>query len=76
MGFTFQASIMSHAIGDSKPWNNLFFKQLIKSGRKPSSADKSFFSNCEYPVSIFSPFDFQMKKMDLFMASFFGRVLG
>lgn len=76
MGFTFPASIMAHAIGGFKPWNNSFLIQLVKSGHKPNLADKSFFANCEHPLNIFSPFDFKIKKIDLFIASFFGRILG
>ncbi len=76
MGFTLPATIMIHAIGEDKPWNNWFLKQLIKSGRKPGFADQNFFSYCKYPINIFSPYNYRIKKLDLLSASFFGRILG
>jgi len=76
MGFTSPSAIMDHAVGDLKPWNTKFLRQLVKSGRKPSFAEKSFFSNCEAPIAVFPGYKFQIKKIDLFIASFFGRVIG
>jgi hypothetical protein len=76
MGFTFPASVMEHAVGDTKPWNNDFFTQLIKTGRKPNSADKAFFINSKYPIKVFARYIYKIKKFDLYIASVFGRILG
>jgi hypothetical protein len=76
MGFTYPATLMLHAIGDVKPWRNFFIKTLIRSGNKPCMADKAFFINCQYPIRLFSASAYRLKKFDLFMASFFGRILG
>ena len=76
MGFTLPATVMAHAIGEEKPWDNWFLKQLIKTGHKPNLADKAFFSNCKYPIQIFYSFIYKIKKFDMFTASFFGRILG
>jgi len=76
MGFTNPPTMMLHAIGETKPWRNSFFIQLIKIGRKPGLADKAFFFNCKYPICIFSDFKYNLKKFDLRVASFFGRFLG
>lgn len=76
MGFTLPATMMMHAIGDAKPWNKGFLKQLIRFGHKPNTADKAYFFYCKYPIRIFSDFDFRMKKLDLVLASFCGRFLG
>jgi hypothetical protein len=76
MGFTSPSAIMDHAVGEVKPWNSRFFRQLVKFGRKPSFAEKSFFSHCEFPIAVFPGYKFQIKKIDLFVASFFGRIIG
>jgi hypothetical protein len=76
MGFTDPSTLMEHAIGSVKPWNNGFCKQLIRSGQKPNSADKSFFTNCKHPINVFHNFTYKVKKIDMFTASFFGRILG
>jgi hypothetical protein len=76
MGFSGPATIMEHAIGDEKPWNNGFFLQLIKTGHKPNSAEKSFFDYCKHPIKVFSPIKYQIKRSDLFFASLFGRIIG
>jgi len=76
MGFTAPSTLMEHAIGSVKPWNNGFCKQLIKSGQKPNAADKSFLANCKYPINIFPNYTYQIKKIDMLAASVFGRILG
>ncbi|MBC7890465.1 MAG: hypothetical protein H7Z13_21540 [Ferruginibacter sp.] len=76
MGFTHPATVMMHAIGHVKPWNNKFLIHLIISGRKPNIPEQTFFSYCKYPICIFSPFLYNIKKLDLVSASFLGRFLG
>jgi hypothetical protein len=76
MGFSLPATFMVHAIGDIKPWKNFFLKQLLKSGNKPSIADKAFFLHSIYPITIFPKFIYLVKKFDLFHASVWGRLLG
>ncbi|MDB4905110.1 MAG: hypothetical protein JWQ63_4391 [Mucilaginibacter sp.] len=76
MGFTTPATLMLHAIGDNKPWSNLFFIQLIKSGNKPNLADKYFFSYCKYPINIFAGYKYQLKKLDMLISALLGRVIG
>jgi len=76
MGFTYPVTLMEHAIGDDKPWKNRFIKQLIVSGHKPNAAEKSFFLHCDHPIHIFPNYKYRLKKYDLLISSFFGRVLG
>jgi hypothetical protein len=76
MGFTLPATIMVHAIGDIKPWNNWFLKHLIKAGHKPSFADKSFFLYCKYPIDVFPHYKYLMKRFDMIISCFLGRILG
>ena len=76
MGFTLPATSMYHAIGFAKPWNKSFLGHLIKSGQKPTLPDQKYFTFCKYPICIFPPFVFRIKKLDLLSASVFGRFLG
>lgn len=76
MGFTLPATMMIHAIGETKPWNKIFLKKLIKIGHRPNYAEKVYFTHCKYPIRIFSPFTFRLKKLDLLISSFLGRFIG
>lgn len=76
MCFTLPASLMWHAIGEIKPWNKIFFLKLIKLGQAPTMSEKSFFSFCKYPIRIFAPITFRIKKFDLKIAALFGRFIG
>jgi len=76
MGFTYPVTLMEHAIGDIKPWKNRFLKQLIVSGHKPNAAEKAFFLHCDYPIRIFPGYKYKIKKADVLISSFFGRILG
>jgi lipopolysaccharide biosynthesis glycosyltransferase len=76
MGFTLPATIMTHAIGDIKPWNKGFTRHLIRFGRKPNFGEKTFFLFCKYPICIFTKSEYKLKKLDLLIASFFGRFFG
>jgi len=73
MGFSLPATIMLHAIGEVKPWNKHFLKELFMLGRAPSMAEKMFFNFCKYPISIFSNLEYKIKRLDLLVASFLGR---
>jgi len=76
MGFTLPHTMMLHAIGDLKPWNKIFLKDLFKTGHKPSIADKTFFKTSKFPLRIFTPITYTIKKIDLRVASFLGRFMG
>ena len=75
MGFSLPPTLMLHAIGERKPWNSSFFIHLLSYGNKPSMSDKLFLTFCKYPIRVFSPFDYALKKIDLLIACFFGRFL-
>lgn len=76
MGFSLPATLMLHAIGDWKPWNSSLTLHLFKHGNKPNMADKTFLKKSRYPINIFSPYHYALKKLDLVSASFLGRLLG
>jgi hypothetical protein len=76
MGFSLPATIMFHAIGDLKPWNKQFLRDLLQNGKAPNMPDKIFFHFCKYPIAVFSAFEYKMKRLDLLVASFLGRFLG
>ena len=77
MGFTPPATLMLHAIGEyGKPWDKQFVISLIKSGLRPTVAEKGFFLNCKFPIDIFSGGRYMVKNLDLKIASFLGRFIG
>jgi len=76
MGFSFPATLMLHAIGSIKPWKKDFISYLIRYGQKPNAADKAYFANSMDIIKVFSPFTYRINKINLTVASFFGRFLG
>ena len=76
MGFNSPATIMLHAIDETKPWNKKFVKFLFQYGQKPSRVEKMFFDYCKYPINVFSRNKLSLRRLDLKIASFFGRLIG
>lgn len=76
MGFTQPAYLMTHAVSKIKPWNKNYLKFLFKTGRKPGYSEKAFFNYCAQPIKLFSKVKYYSKKIDLFLATFFGRYIG
>jgi hypothetical protein len=76
MGFSHPAYLMTHAIGNIKPWNKTFLSHLIRYGQKPTNAEKNFFNYCHHPLKVFTKTTFILKKIDLFFATIFGRFIG
>ncbi len=76
MGFTLPASLMFHAVGDKKPWDKNFMRQLLRDGCRPSIAAKLFFQFSRDPINLFSKPVHRKKMIDLKFASALGRVIG
>jgi hypothetical protein len=68
--------IMSHAIGNPKPWKKNMLWDALSKGVFPSGPEKQFFSNVDAPLTPISPFRLFFKKLDLASASALGRFLG
>jgi len=75
MGFARPATFMEHATGKEKPWRKSFLKHLFKSGFSPNPAEQSFFSFCQHPIRIFPAHIYHFKRLELLVASLFGRLL-
>jgi hypothetical protein len=76
MGFTFPAYLMTHAIGDIKPWKVNFFKELCVRGHRPDNAQKNYFNFCKAPINIFSKTTYSIKKTNLRFSALLGRLIG
>lgn len=76
MGFTFPAYVMTHAVGDLKPWQINFLKELLVRGYKPDDAQKNYFNYCKAPINIFSNGCFFQRKLNLRLAALLGRFIG
>jgi hypothetical protein len=76
MGFTFPAYLMTHAVGDLKPWQINFLKELLVRGYKPDDAQKNYFNYCKAPIHIFSNGFFFQMKLNLRIAVLLGRFIG
>lgn len=67
--------IMSHAIGNPKPWNNQFLRAYLRRAATPSRADKEHFRQVEFPIRLYSPAALWFKRFSLLTASFLGRFM-
>lgn len=69
MGFLPGLALMTHALGDKKPWDRRFVLDALN-GRKPSYADKTFFQCCDGPIRSYSPLLLMRKRFSLKIACF------
>ena len=76
MGFTQPAFLMIHAVSPLKPWKKNFCLNLLKNGKKPSDADKKFFENVNFPISVFNKNKYLIKIINLKISTVFGRFIG
>ncbi len=67
--------IMSHAVGQQKPWTKNWLSFVIKHGQRPTMTDKLFMTHTETPLSIFTKNERRIKLWNLKLASALGRVL-
>jgi hypothetical protein len=67
--------LMSHAIGQPKPWRKRFAWTALK-GRRPSRADKAFFENVSGPIRPFGAVESAFRRTDFYLGSALGRYLG
>jgi hypothetical protein len=67
--------IMSHAVGQEKPWTKNYLKFVIQHGQRPTMTDKLFMQHTKTPLSIYTNSEFFWKNLNLKMANMFSRVL-
>ena len=75
MGFSQPAYLMSHAVGDVKPWNKNYLIYLLKRGESPHFTDKDYLKFVNNPIKSIGDVDFRLKKLNMKVASILGRVL-
>ncbi len=70
--------IMAHAIGNPKPWKKNFMKHLLRTGNRPTSADRLYFKFARKPIDLYanSRFEFFFRLINLKIAILFGRLIG
>ena len=66
---------MAHAIGRPKPWEKNLVWQALR-GRRPSSADRQYYSNIAAPIALYSRFGIARRRAGLLIAAALGRYLG
>lgn len=78
MDFTPGGYIMSHAIGGPKPWKKNYLISLLKTGIRPSQAERLFFHFALRPIGLYKhqKFRFYLKKINLSIAIALGRFIG
>lgn len=78
MDFAPGGHIMAHAIGSPKPWNNNFIIHLMKTGNRPSPAERLFFDFVHWPIDLFARqrAKLYLKKINLLLAILLGRLIG
>jgi len=73
MGFGPGSQLMSHAIGDRKPWRGAFLRDAAK-GRTPNAALKAFFDYAAGPIPVFGPGHLRRLKFSIRLAALVGRI--
>ncbi len=74
MAFKEGPHYMFHAVGSPKPWNKSFLWSALN-GLPPSLADKAFWSNTEFPISLYSKSMLSWKRMCIKIAAGLGRII-
>ncbi len=67
--------IMSHAIGDAKPWRTKMLWRTLLRSERPTRADKAYFRHTTEPIRLYGKWRLGLKKLDLLAASALGRYL-
>ena len=67
--------IMSHAVGNQKPWQKNWIAFVIKHGQRPTMTDRLFMNHIETPLSIFTSRERFLKRWNLKVASVLSRIL-
>lgn len=76
MGFKIGDSLMFHSLGQPKPWQKNNFFELTVNGRRPSQGQKVFIKYLRHPIKVYPKWKIWLKKMDLFFAVLFSRIIG
>ncbi|MFW5760164.1 MAG: hypothetical protein ACOCXH_04185 [Cyclobacteriaceae bacterium] len=66
--------IMSHAIGNKKPWNKNYLRLALR-GRKPTITDKLFWNSVESPIPVYNQKKIKRIKRSLHFAKFIGSLV-
>ena len=61
-----------HAIGENKPWRRHYLIEALR-GLPPRQADKAYWRYAGHPIAVASQSMLRFKKIELMIASFFGR---
>ena len=64
--------LMSHAIGNPKPWKKQYFKNFLK-GSPPTMADKEYWNNANATIKLYSDSYLKMRRTELKISAFLGR---
>lgn len=72
MDLTSGGKLMSHAIGNPKPWKKKYIKNFLK-GSPPTMADREYWNNANDAIKLYSDRRLKMARMELQLASFLGR---
>ena len=72
MDFIHGGFLMSHALGNPKPWRKAFIRETLR-GYPPAQADHNFWQHTEQPINIFTEGERRRKKLELAIASGLGR---
>jgi hypothetical protein len=67
--------IMSHAIGNTKPWQSFMIINTLLRAKPPSRGAKGFFRFAKSPIQLFSNLDMFVRVSDLKIASAIGRYI-
>ena len=67
--------IMSHAVGNQKPWQKNWLAFVLKHGQRPTMTDRLFMNHTEGPLSIFTKNERFLKRWNLKIASALGRII-
>jgi hypothetical protein len=70
--------IMSHAIGNPKPWKKNFLKHLLFKGKRPTTADRLFFKYSRFFLDVYSrnSLQYYLRLLNLKIAIYLGRIIG
>ncbi|MBL6689635.1 MAG: hypothetical protein ISP91_04520 [Pseudomonadales bacterium] len=77
MDFPDGGFIMSHAIGQPKPWQKNFLADLVLKGHRPSKTDKIYFQHTYRPLDVYSKHSLsrRLKLANLSAARLLSRVI-
>jgi hypothetical protein len=68
--------IMSHAVGQQKPWQKNWLKFIVRHGQRPTMTDRLFMQHTKTPLSIFTPQQRWARLFNMKLAIVLARVIG